>query len=203
MTPTASVPLALVAAAVATVSCTSTGGEPVMAGPATTAAHADPAKPPGPHDGERYENQTSVLAPDGAVWEFAEGLSIRITDATRLSSQLGARSRGDIRLTLVRIDFSYTNNGPDVNLSEGRQLPVRLLYDTDRTEARNDGGWVGTSDQLTLHFPTTVEPGATVDGAASFVVPVAATDILAVLVVEPFRYTEHLFTEIEHLLRPA
>ena len=59
-----------------------------------------------------------------------------------------------------------------------------------------------SSDGSSLRVGTTVEPGATVYGAGSFVVPVAATDVLSVLVVEPFRYTEHLFTDVEDLLGP-
>ena len=149
---------------------------------------------------ERYASQSSVSSADGGGWEFDEGLSVRITGATRLASSLGALTRGDVRLTLVRIDFSYTNNGPVVNLSDGHQLPVRLLYGETRDEADVDPGYIGSSDQLTLQVPTTVEPGVTVLGAGSFAVPVTATGALAVLAVEPRRFTEHLFTDVQVLL---
>lgn len=168
-------------------------------------ACAVPAPPPtaqvapAPGPSERFESRTSVASPGGGAWQFDEGLSIRITGATRLASTLGAHARGDVRLTLVRIDFSYTNNGPAVNLSDGYQLPVRLFYGDARDEAMVDPGFVGTSDQLTVRVPTTVEPGQTVHGAGSFVVPVAATGTLSVLAVEPRRYTEHLFTDVELL----
>lgn len=189
---------ALALLAVVGSACTSTGREPTSAGPAVSVASAEPAATA--HTGERFESQSSASTPEGAAWEFVEGLSVRITGVTLLATGLGARTRGDIRLTLVRIDFSYTNNGPLVNLSEGRQMPVRLLYGDGREEAVEDGGHVGTSDQLTLRVPTSVPTGATVHGASSFIVPVAATDALAVLVVEPRRYTEHLFTDVERLL---
>ena len=191
----------LLLVASSTASCGSvTGREPVTSGPPVSVAYAAPAATA--RTGERYESRSSAAGPDGAAWEFVEGLRIRITGATRLGSQLGAASRGDIRLTLVRIDFSYTNNGPGMNLSDGRQVPVRLLYGAAREEAMPDGGYVGSDDQLTVRVPPSIEPGATVHGASSFVVPVAETDDLAVLVVEPFRYTEHLFTDVEVLFDP-
>ena len=186
------------ALALAGAACTSTGRTPESAGPPVSVAYAEPAAPA--RAGERYESQTSASSPEGASWEFAEGLRIRITGATRLTSQLGAASRGDIRLNLVRIDFSYTNNGPALNLSEGRHMPVRLLYGEAREEAMPDGGYADTSDRLTVRIPTSVASGETVVGATSFVVPVAATEELAVLVVEPFRFTEHLFTDVQLLL---
>lgn len=94
---------------VASASCTSTGREPETAGPSVSVAYAAPRATG--HAGERYESQSSASTADGAAWEFADGLRVRITGATRLSSQLGAASRGDIRLNLVRIDFSYRTTG--------------------------------------------------------------------------------------------
>lgn len=150
--------------------------------------------------GQRYGSQSSASTTDGAAWEFSEGLSVRITGATRVSSRLSPRARRDAGLVVVRIDFSYTNNGSAVNLSEGRQQPVRLLYGEARIEGEAVGGYIGTSDQLTLQAPTRVNRGATVRGAVSFAVPTSEVDVLAVLVVEPRRYTEHLFTDVQDLL---
>lgn len=152
---------------------------------------------------ERYESTNSVTAPGGGAWEFLEGLSVRITGATRLRSDLGTRSRDDGAVTLVRIDFTYTNHGTVPHRSEGLQLPVRLLYGPARAEAAADPGYIGTSGQLTLTVPTTVEAGEAVGGAVSFAVPTASMGELAVLAVEPRRYTEHLFTDVERLLAPT
>jgi hypothetical protein len=151
----------------------------------------------------RYGSQSSAAALGGAAWQFREGLRVEVTAVTRLAARLGTGSRRDGGLALLRVDFTYTNHGAAVNLSDGRQLPVRLLYGRARDEAPADGGYEGTAGQLTVPAPARVEPGATVHGARSFDVPVGATDDLAVLVVEPRRYTEHLFTDIEVLLPPG
>lgn len=191
--------LALVVLLVLSVaSCSAgTGRDPVTSGASTSVAYVEP--PASERDGERYESQSSASTPSGAAWEFENGLRVELTAATRLDGDLGARSRIDAGLALVRIDFSYTNNGPVLNLSEGRQLPVRLLYGDGQEAAGVDGGFVG-SDELTVLVPAEVPSGATVHGARSFAVPVGETDTLSVLVVEPRRFTEHLFTDVQVLL---
>jgi hypothetical protein len=153
-----------------------------------------------PEQGEQYGSESSAATREGAAWEFAEGLSVRITGATRLDSQLSEPTRADTGMVVIRIDFSYTNNGSAVNVSDGHQLPVRLLHGATREEAESLGGYIGTSGQLTLRVPARVEQGATVEGAVSFAVPSTALGDLAVLVVEPRRFTEHLFTDVHLLL---
>jgi hypothetical protein len=153
-------------------------------------------------DGQRFASQSSADTLDGAAFEFAEGLVVRITGATRLDGQLSRTTRRYPTMSVIRIDFSYTNNGSAVNISEGRQLPVRVLYGAARDEALPLGGYVGTSGQLTRNVPTQVDQGATVDGAVSFAVPAVALDEIAILVVEPRRYSEHLFTDVDALLDP-
>jgi hypothetical protein len=153
-----------------------------------------------PEQAQEHGSESSAATVDGAAWEFAEGLSVRITGATRLDSQLSEPTRADAGMVVIRIDFSYTNNGTAVNVSDGEQLPVRLLHGAGREEADSLGGFVGSSRQLTLRAPTRVEQGATVAGAVSFAVPSAALGDLAVLVVEPRRFTEHLFTDVQVLL---
>lgn len=184
----------------ALMSCGGSDGarEPMATGPSTTMRYTEPAR--AAHAGERHPSQSSATATDGPAWEFVEGLSVRITGVTRLNPAAGAEVRGDVGLALIRVDFSYTNNGSAVNVSERGQLPVRLLFGDERDEALVDPGYVGTSDQLTRRIPPSVDAGATVHGAHSFAVPVAELDVLAVLVVEPRRYTEHLFTDVQELL---
>src|SRR4051812_21375880 len=68
-----------------------TGAAPSKGGFAGESPPTVPVDPALPAD--RYDSQSSASTPEGAAWEFTEGLSVRITGAHRLGSAEGTRTR--------------------------------------------------------------------------------------------------------------